>query len=115
MWIAKIGEHSVAHVSCDDALILGDRLGNAAVVGAYNRPQIFRIKSGRERRRADQIAKHDCKLTPLGSVPRRRVAGLRYARNLAPELRDSTQHLAAMTEKDPEVLQILFSEIPNNR
>jgi hypothetical protein len=75
--IAEINEHAVAHVLGDKAGEAGDRVGDAAVVGADDLAQILGIKAGRQRRRTNQIAEHHRQLPPLGlrphpSLPRRR-------------------------------------------
>ena len=114
--VAEIGEHAISHVPRDNALILGNNPCDAAVIGAHHGPQVLQIEAGRKCRRADQIAKHDCKLTPPGVVRRRRPgAGSRCSRQLSLKVCDRAQHLAAMPKQDAQVLEILLREISNDR
>ena len=73
--IAEIDQHAVAHVFGDKAVEAADRLGDRVVVGADQLAQILRVKTGRERGRADQIAEHHRQLpafgVDLGPVQRR--------------------------------------------
>ena len=56
--IAEIGQHPVAHVLGDKPAAALDDRGAAAVIGADDRAQVFRIEPRRQRGRADEIAKH---------------------------------------------------------
>ena len=64
--IAKIDQHPIAHVFGDKPGEAGDRVGNAAVIGADDLTQILGIEARRQRRRANQIAEHHRQLPPLG-------------------------------------------------
>jgi hypothetical protein len=103
--IAEEGEHAISHVPRDNALIPGNNLCDAAVIGTHHGPQILQIKAGRKCRRADQIAKHDCKLT-LPGVIRRRRPGARWMcwRKLSLKFYDRAQHLAAMPKQHAQIL-----------
>ena len=48
------------------AKYMGDGVGDAAMVDADDLAQILGIEAGGQRRRTDQVAKHDCELPPLG-------------------------------------------------
>ena len=114
--IAEVSEYAIPHVPRDDALIPGDNFCNAGVIGADYYPQVLRIKTGRKCRRAHQIAKHYCKLTPLGAVPGRRFgARLGCSQNVPLKFCDRAQHLAAMSKQDAKVLEILLREIAEDR
>ena len=56
--IAEINQHPVAHVLGDKAVKAADRLGDSAVVIPDQLAQILGIMTGRERRRADEVAEH---------------------------------------------------------
>jgi ABC-type glutathione transport system ATPase component len=64
--VAEVDQHTVAHVFGDKAGEAGDRVGDAAVIGADDLAQILGIVARRQRRRADQIAEHHRQLAPLG-------------------------------------------------
>ena len=64
--VAEIDQHPVAHVLGDKAVEAADRLGDGAVVGADQLTQILRVKTGRQRGRADQIAEHHRQLPAFG-------------------------------------------------
>ena len=53
--VAEIDQHAVAHVLGDEAAEAGDRLGDAAVIGADDLAQVLGVEPGGERRRADEI------------------------------------------------------------
>ncbi len=57
-WIAEIGEHAVAHISGDHALVAPDDVVDAGVIGRDHPPHVFRVQPCRKGSRADQIAKH---------------------------------------------------------
>lgn len=57
--IAEIDQDPIAHVFGDKAVEAADRGGDAAMIGADHIAQILGIELRRERRRADQIDKHD--------------------------------------------------------
>src|SRR5439155_9248670 len=65
--VAKIDEHAVAHVSRDKALGLTDDFGDFTVISAHDIAQILGIEPRRERRRADEVAKHHGELPPCGT------------------------------------------------
>jgi hypothetical protein len=51
--VAEIGEHTVAHVFCDEPFEAPDDISDSAMVRSEDLAQIFGIKARRERRRAD--------------------------------------------------------------
>ena len=69
--IAEIDQHPVAHVFGDKAVKAADRIGDGVVVGADQLAQILRVKTRRERGRADEIAEHHRQLAALGVNCRR--------------------------------------------
>ena len=56
--VAKINKDAVAHILGDKPGKPADRAGDGAVIGADDLTQILGIKPRRQRRRANQIAKH---------------------------------------------------------
>jgi hypothetical protein len=64
--IAEIDQYPVTHVLGDKAVEAADRLADRTVVVADQLAQILRVMTGRQRRRADQIAEHHRQLAPLG-------------------------------------------------
>jgi hypothetical protein len=57
--IAEIGEYTVAHVFRHEPSVALDQLGTAAVIGGNDASQVLWVEPSSERRRADQVAKHD--------------------------------------------------------
>jgi hypothetical protein len=103
--------YAVAHVLGHETVEPGDRLGDAFVTGADYRAQILRVELGRKRSRADEVGEHHSQVATLGVVLRNwlglRGRGCPYGNWGIAEIADRTQHLAPMTERDAEVLQIL--------
>jgi hypothetical protein len=64
--VAEIHQHAVAHVLGDKAVEAGDGFADGGMVGADDCAQILGIEDGRQRRRADQIAKHHRQLPAFG-------------------------------------------------
>ena len=64
--IAEIDQHPVAHVLGDKAVEAADRIGDGAVVVADQLAQILRVKTRRQRRRADEVAEHHRQLPAFG-------------------------------------------------
>src|ERR1700738_4516610 len=114
LWIAEVSEYPIPHVTRDHALIPCDNFCNAGEIRTHYYPQVLRIKTGRKCRRAHQITKHDCKLTPLGAVPRRRLGARKCSWNIPLKFCDRAQHLAAVPKQDAEILKILFREIADD-
>ncbi len=114
LWIAEIGQHTVAHVLRDKAAVALDQFGAAAVIGADDAPQILGVEPRRQRRRAHEIAEHHRELTALGGIlwpSLGRVSGSRRGWGDAREPPDRTQHLAAIAEHDAEVFRILVRQV----
>jgi hypothetical protein len=63
--VAKIGENAVTHVFCNEATIALDLFGAAAVINGNDVPQVLGVEPSRQRRRANQVAKHDSELASL--------------------------------------------------
>jgi hypothetical protein len=105
--ITEIGENAIAHVLGDEAAVALDQFGAAAVIGGNDAPQVLWVEFSRQRRRADQVAKHDRQLTTLGlvlCVRRSCRRGLGRSRSRTAKLPDRPQHPPAMTERDAESL-----------
>jgi hypothetical protein len=98
-------------------------LGNAAVIGANHRAQVFRVEPSRQRRRADQITEHHRQLPPLGLAgPDARILLWLYqlsrrdrragAREVRSQRGDRGQQLAPMThEIDAQILQVISRQL----
>jgi len=116
--IAEIDQHPVTHVLGDKAGAPGDGLGNAAVVGADQLPQILRIKPRRQRRRADEIAKHHRQLAAFGIGGSQCINGRRrYSSggHRGAERSDSVEDSAAVADRhDAELTQILGRQPPQH-
>ncbi len=116
--VAEIDQHAVAHVLGDKTGEAGNRVGDAAMIGADYLAQILGIVAGRQRRRADQIAEHHGELTPLGIAG----SGGRHGRGLGDALRhaaakggDRGQQFATMTDRrDAEADQIVGGQLRQN-
>jgi hypothetical protein len=100
--IAEIDQHPIAHVFGDKAGEPGDRVGDAAVIGADDLAQILRVVARRQRRRADQIAEHHGQLAPLrlaGDGSRLGHGQGDARRRFAAQCGDRRQQLAAMSDR----------------
>ena len=75
--VAEINENTIAHVLGDETIEPGDDFGDRAVIGADDLAQILGVKTGRERRRAHQIAEHHGQLPALGIGARRCIRSCR--------------------------------------
>ena len=64
--VAEIDQHPIAHIFGDKPVEAADRLGNGAVIVPDQLPQILRVMTGRECRRADQVAEHHRQLAAFG-------------------------------------------------
>jgi hypothetical protein len=115
--IAEIDQDAVAHVLGDKAGEAADRVGDGAVVVADQLAQILGVMTGRQRRRADQIAEHHGQLPAFGfggswCVARcRRLRGGGHRRGFGCTLGqcgDSIQHATAVPDRrNPEFAQIV--------
>ena len=73
--IAEIDQHPVAHVLGDKAVEAADRIGHGAVVVPDQLAQILRVKTRRQRRRADEVAEHHRQLPAFSFGGRQCVWG----------------------------------------
>src|SRR6266404_4749995 len=108
--ITEICEHAVAHVPGNKPPRFLDLLGTAAVVRANDFPQVLRVEPCRERCRANKISEHHRELTSLGLGPRRR----RGSRSGLVELRNRTQYLPAMAERNTDFFEVMVGQIAQN-
>src|SRR5262249_15660472 len=107
--ITKIGEHAIAHVSSDLAMVAGDDLTDAGVVRRRNPPHVLWVQPRRKCRRANQIAEHNRQVALLGliwSLGLGRWFGC-YRSGLL-KFRDGAKHVTAMPGEHTEVLEILL-------
>ena len=111
--IAKIDEHTVAHIFRHEPAEAAHRLGDALLIGRNDFAQVLRVHAGGECRRADQVGEHHRDLAPLGGVVRLRFnqRRLRRNRNGTGKLRNRFQQLLAMAERrDADVLEIVVGQ-----
>jgi len=59
LWVTEIDKHAIAHVFGDKPGEAGRSVGDGAVVGGEDLPQILGIKACGQRGRADEVAEHD--------------------------------------------------------
>jgi len=115
--VAEIDQHPVAHVLGDKPVEAADRRGDDAVVVADQLAQILRVMTGRECRRADQVAEHHRQLPAFGVGGRRYIARCRRHRGgghrggfgcTLGQCGDSIQQATAMPDRrNPEFAQIV--------
>jgi hypothetical protein len=104
--ITEIDEYSVTDEPSYPAVIGSNNARAGSAVGPDHLPHILWIEPRRERGRADQIAKHDGEVAPLGVMRGSRRCDQRGRI----EAGDGTQHFAAMTEQDSELLKVLVHQ-----
>src|SRR5262245_14842424 len=100
--VAKVGEHAIAHVSSDLAMVAADDLGDAGMVRRHNPPHVLRVQSCRQCCGADQIAEHNRKVASLGLF--RFGHRFEWCGGDLIKFGYSAQHLTAMPEQHPKVL-----------
>ena len=94
--------------------MLPHHLGYAGLVRPDHLAHVLWIKPRRERRRADQIAKHHRKLTTLGVIAVRRRRSDRpslHCRSGSSERRNRLQQSLPMSEHHPELLKVGLSQL----
>jgi len=96
--IPEIGQHAVAHVSGDKAIVAADRLGDTLLVRTQNLTQVLGVEARRERGRVYDIAEHNRDLPPLGSR-RRFVRGRAPRATLPAQGGNRGKHLAAVPDE----------------
>ncbi|MGY3030984.1 hypothetical protein ACVIIV_000154 [Bradyrhizobium sp. USDA 4354] len=104
--IAEIDEYSVTDESGYPAVISSDHARAGGAIGPNHFPHILGIEARRESGGADQIAKHNGEVAPLGVL---RGSG-RCDQCGWIEVGDSTQYSAAMAEQDSELLKVLVHQ-----
>src|SRR6516165_11653692 len=100
--IAEINQHAVAHKPGDEAVEPGDDFRDGAVISSDDLAQILGIEARRECGRANQVAKHHCKLPTFGLGLRRYNGGCGshgYVGRGRSELRDSVNQPAAVADR----------------
>jgi hypothetical protein len=114
--IAKIGQHTIAHVLGNEATGPGNDIRATPVIGTEDFPHVFGVESLRQGSRADEIAKHDGELTSVRVIAWHvRGRDWRYRNGAVAKLGDSAQHFAAMPKQDAKILEILVREIAKDR
>lgn len=104
--IAEIDEYSVPDKPGYPAIISGNDACAGRAVGPDHFPHNFGIETRRERSRADQVAKHNGEVAPLGVMRRSRRCDQRGWI----EVGDSTQHFTAMAKQDFELIEVLVHQ-----
>jgi SAM domain (Sterile alpha motif) len=66
--IAKIHEHTVAHVFRYEPAVTAHRLGDTLLVARDDLAQVLRVHTRRECCRADEVREHHCDLAALGEI-----------------------------------------------
>ncbi len=116
--IAKIHEDTVAHVFRNEPVVALHRARDTLLISRNDVPQILGIHSRGELCRTDQVGKHHRDLPTLSGVQRVRH-GMCHSRNGVRgcafldvfKVGNRTQQLAAMSEQDAKLLQILVRQI----
>ena len=103
--IAEIDDDAVAHELGDESVIGADDRGAGLLIRPDHLACVLGIEPRRERGRTGEIAEHHGELAPLGAIDR---CGGRRGRA---QIGNGAQQLAAMAERDAEILQILLGEI----
>ena len=70
--IAEIDQCAVAHVFRHEAAETAHGLGNASLISRNDLAQVLRVHTGGERRRTDQVTKHDGNVPAFGGIVRLR-------------------------------------------
>ncbi len=113
--IAEIGQYPVASKIPDEAVIGQHDTGACGVIGIHHRVHVLRIESGRQRSGAHQIADHHREVTAFALATRWRFDhGFSRSRSASIKVRDRTQDLAAMTQQNAEVLEVLLFQIADD-
>ena len=105
--IAEIDEYSVADEPGYAAVISRNDPRACGAIDPDHFPHILGIETRREHGRADQIAKHDGEVAPLGVVRTSR----RCDQCGRIEVGNGSLHLAAMTEQDSELVEVLVHQL----
>src|SRR5262249_2115650 len=100
-------QYSVADESGDNAVVGADYPRAGGPIGAEHLPHVLGIEARRERRRADQIAKHDGEMASLGIV----LTGRLSSQSCRVELGDRSLHFAAMAEQHLEPGEVLVPQV----
>src|SRR5262245_34347969 len=104
--ISKVGEHTIAHVSSDLAMVAAIDLGDAGMIRRHNPPHVLGIQSRRQCCRTDQITEHNRKVASLRLLRFGHCFG--WCGGDLIKFGDSAQHLTAMPEQHAKVLEILL-------
>ena len=64
-WKTEIGQHAVAHISGNVAVVASNGIAAMSLKSTQNLTQIFRIELGGQCRGADDVAKQNGQVSPL--------------------------------------------------
>jgi hypothetical protein len=115
--IAEIDQHPVAKIFGHEPTETLHALGNALLIGRNDLAQVLRIQTRRQRCRTDEVGKHYCDLATLSGVD---YAGGscgragRLRRNFV-VTRDRPQELTPVTERNPDIFEVLIRKIGQDR
>jgi hypothetical protein len=87
------------------------------VIGTEYTAQVLWIELGRQGRGADEVAEHHGELTAFGGVLWSCFGyggRMRCDRGITGKLPDRAEHLAAITEQDAQLLQVMVCQIGEN-
>jgi hypothetical protein len=106
--IAEIGQHPVAHVFGDKAVIARDDAGTGVLIGADLLAQFLGVEPCRQGRRTDKIAEHHSQLPPLGGVVRLRTGRCGGRRRClgGGQTGDGSEETLAVPERHTKLLEI---------
>src|ERR1700682_2705373 len=66
--IAEVNQHTIAHISGDEAPEVPHGLGDAPLVGRNDLAKVLWVHTGGKRRRTDKVREHHGDLAALGGV-----------------------------------------------
>src|SRR6266536_1213138 len=107
--IAEVNQHTIAHISGDEASEATHGLGDAPLVGRNHLAQVLWVHTGGECRRTDKVREHHSDLAALGGV----LAGFvgfqssvrqrRWCARFSAQGGDGVEQLTAMSDKSDTV------------
>src|SRR5215472_1682436 len=102
--IAEIGKHAIAHVFGDKATVALNQFSAAAVIGSDDAPQVLGVDLSRQRRRADQVTKHNRQLPTLSAILKDKRGGRSgLSHGCGGKLPDRPQNFQSVSESDAEL------------
>src|SRR5215472_269226 len=117
--VAEIGENAVSPVLGDEATMVLNQFGAAAVIGSNDASEVLGVEPSRHRRRTHQVAKHDGELAAFGLISpsylgRRGCLRCRYGNRSTAEIADRAEHFQSVPKSDAEIFEMLLGQIGKN-